>query len=634
MRYTEARLLPIADLLLSELGEDAVDFRDNYDGTMQEPVELPARLPIVLLNGASGIAVGLSTDIPSHNLREVSNAAIAIVANPTISDADIYEILRAPDFATGAQIITSLDTIRQIYMNGRGTLRVRSRWEIEQLAKGDWRIVITELPPNVSTSMVLAEIEHLVNPNPGNGAGEKRKRGGGESSPMKAAILSLIDGIRDESGKDASVRLVIEPKTRRVDPDAVMKLLLAHTSLESNVSVNFTVIDTEGNAQCMPVATILRSWVDFRLVTIRRRSQFRLANLDRRIHILEGRQIVLLNIDDVIHTIRNADDPKPALQIRFALSDVQAEDILDMPLRRLARLAGIEIERELDQRRGERDEMVSLLGDESKLRALAVEEITADRDKYGDDRRTLLEEAEALSTSRIALPVSNDPVTVVLSKNGWVRTRSGHEVALDSLTYKNGDSYWQSFPCSTGDTLAILDSTGQIYNIPVSALPGGKGDGVPLVAQISITSNASIVDVWIIQPDTLCLVASNAGYGYLTESANLLTKMKGGKALLTLPSGASPLPISSVPSPDSELGLLSSDNRLLVIPASSVNHLPKGKGVKLIELTPGATMETAVPLPTKTLSVNDVLLEQCRGRRVSKGKVVKGGGKRQMSLDE
>jgi len=635
MRYTEARLMPIAELLLAEIGEGTVDFRDNYDGSTQEPIELPARLPFVLLNGATGIAVGLTTDIPSHNLCEVADAAIALAHNPDLDDDAILDIIKAPDFPTGAQIITPLSTIRDIYRSGRGSVRVRARWEVEELARGEWRIAITELPLNVSPSMIMAEIEDIVNPQPSGGSdkGHKRAQGSDAKAPLKALILSLVESIRDETGKDASLRLVIEPKSRRTDPKQIIDLLLAHTSLEANVSINFTVIDRMGNAACMPLASILREWVTFRIETIRRRTQFRLDNCNRRIHILEGRQLVILNIDDVIHLIRNSDEPKPALMDAYGLSEIQADDILDMPLRRLARLAGIELEQELGEKRSLRDSLLALLSDDVALRALLIDELTHDKGEYGDARRTLLEEATSMSPKAISIPVSNDPVTVVVSRNGWVRTRSGHDVDLKSITYKTGDSYWKSFACTTANNLAVLDNFGQVYTVAVSAIPGGKGDGVPLSASISLPNGAHIIDVLCAPDPQRCLVASSAGYGFVTTFGDLFTRHKSGKALLSVTSPGEPLPLLPLSADDPSVALLSSDNRLLVIDSNEVNVLTKGKGVKLISLSPGATLTLCTAPSDPALGVKSDAIEHCRGSRATKGTVLhKGRGARQLSL--
>ena len=635
MRYTEARLTPISELLLAELNEGTVDYRDNYDGSAQEPVELPARLPFVLLNGATGIAVGLSTDIPSHNLNEVAKACVALIRDPELSDDAILDLIPAPDFATGAQIITPRESIREIYRVGRGTLRVRARWNIEELARGDWRIVINELPPNVSASMVMAEIEHLVNPQSTQSVDKTKKRSGGtDRSPLKTLLLSLIENIRDESGKDAALRLVIEPKSRRSDPKQIIDLLLAHTSLEANVSVNFTVIDRTGNAPCMPVAAILRQWIEFRIDTVRRRTKFRLDNTNRRIHILEGRQLVILNIDDVIHLIRNSDDPKIALIEAYGLSEIQADDILDMPLRRLAKLAGIELEQELAEKRAVRDGLLAILGNETTLRSLIIDEIEADQNTYGDERRTLIEAASSMNARAISVPVVSDPVTVIVSKNGWVRTRSGHEVDIQLVGFKTGDSFWRDFHCTTSDTLAVLDSAGQVYSIPVSAIPGGKGDGVPLTSQITIPPGVQIIDVLSAADDQQCLVLSDIGYGFVTTFAGLGTRHKGGKALLSLSENAKPLALVALSGDNPEVGLLSSDNRLLVLRTSEINVLAKGKGGKLMNLSQGATLTQRVLLPSADLSISGDALERCRGSRASKGTLLRTtrGGRYQLPL--
>jgi topoisomerase-4 subunit A len=633
MRYTEARLTPIAELLLSELEEGTVDFRNNYDGSAREPVTLPARLPFVLLNGATGIAVGLSTDIPSHNLNEIVDACVALINDPSLSDDALLDIIPGPDFATGAQIITPPSVIRDIYRVGRGTLRVRARWTIEELARGDWRIVIYELPPNVAASTVMSEIEHIVNPQAAQGQ-DKGKGRSGDRSPLKPLLLSLIENIRDESGKDAAMRLVIEPKSRRTDPQQIIDLLLAHTSLEANVAVNCTIIDSTGNAPCMPLADILRQWVAFRISTVRRRTQFRLDNTERRIHILEGRALVILHIDEVIRIIRNSDDPKVALIEAFGLSEVQADDILDMPLRRLARLAGIELDAELASKRSMRDDLVTLLNNDSALRELIVTELRADQATYGDARRTVLEAATSMSARAVSVPVVSDPVTVIVSAHGWARTRSGHDIDVTAIDYKTGDSYWHHFQCSTSDSLAVLDSTGQVYSISVSAIPGGKGDGVPLTSLISLTPGAHIVDVLYAPDDTKCLVVSDAGYGFVTPFGGLATRHKSGKVLLTLSNGAQPLPMVALPGDDPEVALVSSDNRMLVISTSSINELAKGKGVKLMQLAPQTRLIQCALVSSADLAVAGDVIDHCRGSRATKGVVLRTtrGGRYQLPL--
>src|SRR5215469_10463819 len=419
MRYTEARLTPIAKLLLDEIDMGTVDFMPNYDGSFQEPKTLPARLPMLLLNGASGIAVGLATEIPSHNLREVASAAVAMIRNPKLSHAEIMEKVPGPDFPGGGQIISSDAEIAAAYESGRGSLKVRARWKIEDLARGQWQLVVTELPPNTSGQKVLEEIEELTNP--------KLKLGKKTLTPeqlqSKQTMLGLLDAVRDESGKDAPVRLVFEPKSSRIDQTEFVNSLLAHTSLESNAPLNLVMIGADGRPRQKGIGEILGEWIGFRFATVTRRTQHRLTKVDDRIHILEGRMIVFLNIDEVIRIIRESDEPKSALMNAFGLSERQAEDILDIRLRQLARLEKIKIEKELAELREEKAKLEELLANESSMKRLSVKEIEGDAKQYGDDRRTLIQQEKRAS---FEARVVDEPVTVVVSQKGWVRALKGH----------------------------------------------------------------------------------------------------------------------------------------------------------------------------------------------------------------
>ena len=390
MRYTEARLTPIAALLLDEIGQGTVEFQDNYDGSAKEPRLLPARLPFTLLNGASGIAVGLATEIPSHNLDEVARAAIAMIRNPDITHDELMTIIPGPDFPGGGQIITPASAIADIYAGGRGSLKVRARWKIEELARGQWQAVVTELPPGTSAQKVLEEIEELTNPKVKSG----KKALSSEQTAMRQHILGILDTVRDESSREAPVRIVFEPKTRRIAPDEFMQTLLAHTSLEGNAPVNLVMIGIDGRPGQKNLAGILREWIEFRFVTVRHRTGWRLGRVDERIHILEGRETVLLNIDEVIRIIRESDDPKTALIATFHLSERQADDILEIRLRQLARMEKIRIEQELAELRKEKDTLQDLLAHPASMKRLVIREIESDRKKYGDKRRTLIEEAQ------------------------------------------------------------------------------------------------------------------------------------------------------------------------------------------------------------------------------------------------
>ncbi len=587
MRYTEAKLLPIAALLLDEVEEGTVDFQANYDGTLQEPRVLPARLPFLLLNGASGIAVGMATEIPPHNIKEVGDTAVRLTLDPQMSEDDILAGITAPDYPGGGQIISSPETIRQAYQTGRGSLRVRARWEVETLSRKDWRIVIHELPPGVSTAQVLAEIEAASNPQPK--AGKKALTP--EQQSLKNAFLNLIDSVRDESGKQYAVRLAIEPKSRTQSAEDLMRLLLAHTSLESNAPINLTVIDPGGKAPCLPLASILRQWVVFRLETVRRRSQFRLDKTEARIHILEGRLRVLLDIEEVIRVIRDADDPKQDLIANFGLSEIQSDDILEIRLRQLARLAGIELEKELADKQKQAKKLRSILGSERVLRSTVAGEIETDVANYADQRRTLLQPEERVAAAE-ARPVSDEPVTLIISKKGWLRSRSGHGLDVGSLTFKDGDGLLQRWEVRSPDTLVVLDHQGRAYSLPVAQIPGGKGDGIPLSSQIDL-QGGQLCTTLAGRPDSRWLVAGDGGYGFICTLQQMLSRTKTGKAFLSLEAGERPLPPLPV-TPEDLIAIRTRNGHGLIFPVSEVKELPKGKGVKLIAVTaPDGVLEIA-----------------------------------------
>jgi len=447
MRYTEARLTPIAELLLAEIDKGTTDFIPNYDGAFEEPVLLPARLPMLLLNGASGIAVGMATEIPSHNLGEVAEATIALIRNPELNVSDLMSYIPGPDLPGGGQIISARRDIQSAYETGRGSLKLRARWEKEELARGQWQIVVTELPQGTSAQKVLEEIEDLTNPKVKKG----KKALSQEQVQTKQLILSVLDRVRDESGKDCAVRLVFEPKSSRQSPDELMTLLLAHTSLETGLSINMVMIGRDGRPGQKSLKHILQEWIDFRFVTVTRRIEHRLGQVNDRIHILEGRLIVFLNIDEVIRIIRESDEPKAALIARFNLSDRQAEDILEIRLRQLARLEGIKLEQELSELKNEKEELEHLLATPAAMQKLIIKEIEADRKKYADPRRTLIEEAEK---AVLEVAVVDEPTTIILSEKGWLRSRQGHGIDLQTLTFKDGDTLLAAIECRTVDQIA------------------------------------------------------------------------------------------------------------------------------------------------------------------------------------
>ncbi|HQT20728.1 MAG TPA: DNA topoisomerase IV subunit A, partial [Polynucleobacter sp.] len=458
MRYTEARLTKIASLLLSEIDEGTVDFAPNYDGSFQEPKLLPARLPFVLLNGASGIAVGMATEIPSHNLREVASAAIALMKSPKMSTSELLEIMPGPDYPGGGQIISSAAEIAQIYETGRGSVKVRARWSVEELARGQWQVIVNELPPATSSQRVLQEIEEITNPKVKVG----KKTLTPEQNNLKSTILNVLDGVRDESSKDAAVRLVFEPKSKNIDVNEFVNLLLAHTSLESNAPMNLVMIGTDGRPRQKGLKDIISEWISFRVGTVTRRTQHRLNKVKDRMHILEGRLTVLLNIDKVIKIIRNSDEPKLDLMKEFKLSERQAEDILDIRLRQLARLEGIKIEQELKELKSERVDLEGLLQSDTVLRKRIIKEIEADMKEFGDDRRTLiLEDKRAVAETKVL----DEPVTVIVSQKGWVRVRQGHEHDATQFGFKAGDALYATFECRTVDVMQGFGSDGRVYTV-------------------------------------------------------------------------------------------------------------------------------------------------------------------------
>ncbi|MEY3201833.1 MAG: topoisomerase 4 subunit, partial [Pseudomonadota bacterium] len=459
MRYTEARLTPIAQLLLGEIDRGTVDFIPNYDGAFHEPALLPARLPFVLLNGASGIAVGMATEIPPHNLTEIAQAAQLLIKKPETSLEELMTIVPGPDFPGGGQIISGPSVLRDAYETGRGSIRMRARWRREELARGQWRILITELPHGVSAAQVLAEIEAITNPQPRAG----KKEVSTEQKTLKAQVLGVLETVRDESSDKEPVRLMLEPRSSRLSEEEFMAVLLAHTSLETNVAMNFTMIGRDGRPQQKNLKQIIAEWIDFRLATVERRTRYRLDEVDKRIHILEGRMIVFLRIEEVIRVIREADEPKPELMSAFGLTELQAEDILEIRLRQLARLEGIRIEKELGELREERGLLQKLLDDRREMWKLITREIGEDAKKFGDARRTLIEAVAAVAPTEIAVP--DEPVTVVLSKNGWVRARQGHGIDPATLNYKTGD-----FPMLVAESrtlwpLVLIDTKGRAYSV-------------------------------------------------------------------------------------------------------------------------------------------------------------------------
>lgn len=558
MRYTEAKLAKFAELLLSELGQGTADWLPNFDGTLNEPAVLPSRVPHVLLNGSTGIAVGMATDIPPHNLNEVAQAAIHLLNNPTAGITDLMRFVKAPDYPTDAEIITPESEIRKMYESGKGSLKMRAIYQIE-----DGDVVITALPHQVSGAKVLEQI----------------------AAQMQAKKLPMVVDLRDESDHENPTRLVIVPRSNRVDTEAMMAHLFATTDLEKSYRVNLNMIGTDGRPQVKGLVQILGEWLNFRRATVKRRLEYRLEKVKDRLHLLEGLLIAYLNIDEVIDIIRTQDEPKQELIKRFGLSERQAEAILELRLRQLAKLEEIKIRGEQDELQEEREKLEYLLGSESALNQLIEDELTEDADKFGDLRRSpLVHRQEAKALDETAL-VSADPVTIVLSKQGWVRAAKGHDIDPEGLSYKSGDDFHLACKGKSNQQVVFVDSSGRSYSLPAHTLPSARGQGEPLTGRINPPSGATFQGLVIADEKRCFLMASDAGYGFVVDSADMLASKKAGKALLTVPKGCEVLLPQSVPDGDDlRVAVVTTEGRLLVFRLDQLPVLGKGKGNKMIDI--------------------------------------------------
>ncbi len=604
MRYTEARLSKITTLLLDEIDQGTVDFIPNYDGSTEEPRQLPARLPFVLMNGASGIAVGLATEIPSHNLREVADACVALIKSPKLTDDELFALIPGPDFPGGGQIISPAADIADAYRTGRGSLKVRARWKIEDMARGQWQLVVTELPIGVSSQKVLEEIEELTNPKVKAG----KKALSADQLQLKASILSVLDVVRDESSKDAAVRLVFEPKTSRIEQQELITALLAHTSLETSSPINMTSVGIDGKPVQKSLRQMIVEWITFRQQTIVRRSEHRLGKVMDRIHILEGRQLVLLNIDEVIAIIRQSDEPKQALMDRFKLSERQAEDILEIRLRQLARLESIKIEQELKELRTEQTQLEEILANPAALKRLMVKEIEQDAKTFADPRRTLIqEEKKAVAEVKVV----DEPVTVVVSQKGWVRARQGHGHDASSFAFKAGDGLYGTFECRTIDTLLAFGTaqkgSGRVYSVPVASLPGARGDGQPITTLIELEAGTQVAHFFAGPASATLLLSSSGGYGFMATVENMISRQKGGKSFITVGEGESVCAPSHVagsnatPAPGAmgmpaatHVACASTGGRILTFEIGELKLMEKGgRGLMLLDLEAKDTLAGA-----------------------------------------
>lgn len=558
MRYTESRLSPYAALLLNELGQGTVEFTANFDGTLTEPKTLPARVPNILLNGTTGIAVGMATDIPPHNLREVLQAAIRLIDQPDTPLEALLDIVQGPDYPTEAEIITPREEIRKIYQNGRGSIRMRAVWKQE-----DGAVVITALPHQVSGSKVLEQI-----------AGQ-----------MNAKKLPMVEDLRDESDHINSTRFVIVPRSNRVDIDQLMNHLFATTDLEKSYRVNLNMIGLDGRPAVKNLYQILNEWLIFRRDTVRRRLNHRLEKVLRRLHILAGLLIAFLNLDQVIEIIRNEDEPKPVLMAQFDLSDNQAEAILELKLRHLARLEEIKIRTEQDDLANERDHIQGILSSDRKMNSLLKKELQTDASQYGDERRSPLHErAEAKALSEHDLQPS-EPVTIVLSQMGWVRSAKGHEIDARGLSYKAGDSWLSSVKGKSNQPVVFIDSTGRSYALDPITLPSARSQGEPLTGKLTLPPGATVQHMLTGEEDKKLLLACDAGYGFICTFSDLITRNRAGKTLITLPEQARVLAPLDLPHNDLSLLAISNAGRMLIFPVTDLPQLSKGKGNKILSIS-------------------------------------------------
>jgi len=565
MRYTEAKLSRFSELLLGELGQGTVDWQPNFDGTLKEPMVLPARLPHILLNGITGIAVGMATDIPPHNVREVTSACIHLLENPKASLGDLLEHVKGPDYPTEAEIITPKAEIEKIYANGKGSIKMRAVFEVE-----DGDIVISALPHQVSGGKILEQI----------------------AAQMQAKKLPMVSDLRDESDHESPTRLVIVPRSNRVDVQELMNHLFATTDLEKNYRVNLNILGLDKRPRVMSLSDILTDWLTYRIDTVRRRLQHRLDKILARLHILDGLLVAFLNIDEVIEIIRTFDNPKAELMSRFNISVIQADAILEIKLRQLAKLEEIKIKAEQDELAIERDKIELILSSERRMKTLVKKELISDAEKYGDDRRSPIvarTEAKALQEKDL---VPSEAVTVVVSEKGWARCAKGHDIDADKLSYKTGDGYLCSAKGRSNQPVVFIDSSGRAFTTDAHTLPSARSQGEPLTGRFTLVAGESIEHTLMAKDDQLYLLATDGGYGFIASFSDMISRNKNGKALISRPKGANVLPLTPISDPISQLCLsISNEGRMLIFPLESLPKLAKGKGNKIINI-PSSRVQT------------------------------------------
>lgn len=562
MRYTEAKLSAYANTLLNELGQGTVDWQDNFDGTLQEPVTLPARLPNILLNGTTGIAVGMATDIPPHNLSEVVKGCIALLKKPTMTEKELAKYIPAPDLPTKAEIITSREDLLQLYTTGRGSYKMRATYHVDDKEKN--LVIIDALPYQISGNKIIEQIANLIN----------------------AKKLPWVTDIHDESDHQNACRIVLELRSSRVDIEPMMSHLFASTDLESNYRVNLNMIGTNGKPQVKSLLTILTEWLSVRRDTVTRRLQYRLDKIEQRLHILAGLLIAYLHIDEVIRIIREEDDPKAELMTRYDLTEIQANAILDIRLRQLARLEEIELKREQSDLEAEKAQIEAYLNNPDKLTGLMIEELTADMKEHGDKRQSpIVERTEATALKETDLAPS-EPVTVIVSKSGWIRSAKGHDVDAANMNYRSGDAYLAHAQGKSNEKVYLMDNTGRSYRLDAHTLPSARGQGEPLTSLLKPTGGASFVNVLMGQDDSKLIMASSQGYGFINTFADLDTNQKAGKNVINFDDAFS-LITHQIGEQDTLVGVVSSAGHLLVYPLTELPMMKKGKGNKLIDLKDG-----------------------------------------------
>ncbi len=600
MRYTECRMSAYSKLLLEEIGKGTVDFRPNYDGNDEEPVCLPARLPMALLNDQTGIAVGMAADIPGHNLGEVVKASVALFKNPNTTLRGLMRYIKGPDFPCGGQVTTPREELAEIYETGRGMLTVRGGYEVKKDADG-WHMVFTELPPKTSPEQILQELDAISNPQPKKkkkGAAAGAGRGAGAIDPeqraAKQALLSRVTEINNGAGNDTGpVYIEIYPKSNRQKPDELANYLFSVTSLETRVKVNMNLLNLEGLPAQMGLLDILRDWNKFRFDTVTRRTDFRLEKVEARLHILEGFLKVLIDIEEVIKIIRASDNDQIAkanIMERWSLSEIQADKILDMKLRQLTRLDELTLEKEASNLRAEQAGLRKLLGNDEAMTALIIEELESDAAEFGTPRRTVVEEAERAVFDD---SVVDEPVTIILSRKGFVRSRVGHNIELDGLGYKDGDALHSVLETRSTKSVILFDTCGRAYTLAASLIPGGRGDGVPITSLIDIQDRAQLVSIFAAEPKDKILLASTIGYGFVTEIENLLARNRAGKAVLNTAGGIALAPLL-LAGESRRVGVVNTSGFLVVFELSEIGEYPKGKGNKLLQLKSGEELASIV----------------------------------------